>query len=177
MAIKKTKKVKKANPIPKGYHTVTPYLIVKGAAKAIDFYKKAFGAKVVDKSVCKESGLVMHAELKIGESMLMLSDEWTGPESYGGRSPKTLKGSTVWIHLYVKDVDAAFKKAVKSGGKVLQALEDMFWGDRFCQIEDPFGHKWALATHKEDLTKKEIEKRMKECLAECSKPKKTKKKK
>ncbi len=170
---------KKVNPIPKGYHSVTPYLMVKGAAKAIDFYKKAFGAKVMERCNCPETGLVVHAELKIGDSMVMLADEPPKPkECCGGLSPLTLKGTSVLLHLYVKNVDTAFKQAVKSGCKVLMPLTDMFWGDRFGQLQDPFGHKWALATHKEDLSKKEIEKRAKEFMKQCmAKKKETPKKK
>lgn len=163
---------KKADPIPKGYHTVTPFLIIKGAAKAIDFYKKAFGAKVLSRCDCPDSGMVMHAELKIGDSMVMLADEWKGSEGCTALSPKSLKGTCVYLHLYVKNVDIAFKAAVKSGAKVLMPVTDMFWGDRHGQLEDPFGHKWSIATHKEDLSKKEIEKRAMECMSEC-KPKKS----
>jgi len=164
---------KKVDPIPKGYHTITPYLIVKGAAKALDFYKKAFGAKVITRCDCPETGMLMHAELKIGDSMFMLSDECPGKEGKGTASPKTLKGVCVCLHLYVKNVDTSFNKAVKSGAKVTMPVADMFWGDRYGQIEDPFGHRWSLSTHKEDLSKKEIEKRAKEFFS--SKKKKAKK--
>lgn len=154
---------KKVAPIPKGFHAISPYLMVKNAAKAIDFYKKAFGAKVLTRCDCPESGKVMHSELQIGDSIFMLSDECPGQEGCGVVSPKSLKGTSVMLHMYVKNVDVAFKKAVKSGAKVTKPLEDMFWGDRYGQVEDPFGHRWSMATHKEDLTKKQIEKRAMEC--------------
>jgi uncharacterized glyoxalase superfamily protein PhnB len=149
---------KKVKPIPEGYHTMSAYLIVKNGAKAIDFYKKAFGAKVL--TVCEgEKGKIMHAELQIGDSIFMLSDEYKGKDGCGVLSPKSLKGTSVMLHLYVKDVDKAFAQAVKSGAKVLRPLADMFWGDLYGQVEDPFGHQWSLATHIEDLTDDEINER------------------
>lgn len=136
---------KKVKAIPEGFHTITPYLTLKEAAKAIKFYKDAFGAKEVDVNYSPD-GKVMHAILKIGDSLIMLSDEF--PESdFGVSTPHSLKGTTTLFYLYVEDVDTAFNKAVKAGGKVKTPVEDMFWGDRYGQIEDPFGHLWSLATH------------------------------
>jgi PhnB protein len=145
-----------AKPIPQGYHTVTPYLTVKGAAQAIDFYKRAFGAQEVERMPGPDGTSVMHAELKIGDSIVMLSDEFP---QMGTRSPQTLGGSTVSLFLYVPDVDAAFKRAVDAGAKATMPPADMFWGDRFGKVADPFGHAWGLATHTEDLSPDEIRRR------------------
>jgi PhnB protein len=142
-------------PIPAGYHTVTPYLIVKGAASAIDFYKRAFGASELMRLASPE-GKIGHAEIKIGNSHIMLADEF--PEM-GARSPQTLGGSPVSIMLYVEDADARFNQAVAAGAKVLRPMKDQFYGDRSGMVSDPFGHDWAIATHKEDLTAEEIQKR------------------
>jgi len=142
-------------PIPDGYRTVTPYLFVKGAAKALDFYKKAFGAAELMR-FADPSGRVGHAELKIGDSIIMLADEH--PEM-GVRGPQSYGGSGSSIVLYVEDVDARFQQAVAAGAKVLRPLQDQFYGDRTGTIEDPFGHTWTLATHKEDLTPEEIQRR------------------
>jgi PhnB protein len=145
-----------AKPIPAGFHTVTPYLVVRGAAKAIDFYKRAFGAEERMRMPGPE-GRVMHAEIQIGDSILMLSDEMP---DMGSKSPQTLGGSPGSLFLYVQDVDRAFQRAVDAGAQVKMAVADMFWGDRFGQVVDPFGHEWGLATHKEDLTPQEIARRM-----------------
>ncbi len=158
---KKTKKLiakpkkKKVTAIPKGYNSVTPYLILKQAAKAIDFYKKVFGAK--ERMRMEYSGKIGHAELKIGDSVIMLADEC--PEK-GAMSPNGSVG--VCIHLYVKDVDAVFKKAVSSGAKMLRDVNNMFYGDRSGGIEDPFGHQWNIATHIENVTPAKLRKRAKE---------------
>jgi len=141
----------KAGPIPKGFHTITPHLVVAGAAAAIDFYKKAFGAEEVTR-MPGPGGRLMHAEIRIGNSQLMLADEM--PE-FGNKSPKSLGGTPVTVHLYVDNVDAVYDRAVKAGAKATMPLMDAFWGDRYGQIEDPFGHKWGLATHVEDLTPEE----------------------
>ena len=146
---------KKVNWIPEGYHTLTPYLAIRDAARAIEFYKKAFGAEEVTR-MHWPNGTVMHAEMKIGDSFFMLGEESV---EMGSPSPQTLKGTTQGVFMYVKDVDAAFKRAVDAGAKVTMELGDMFWGDRYGKLEDPFGHSWALATHKEDLTAAEIHKR------------------
>ena len=148
-------------PIPKGFHTVTPYLVVNDAARAIDFYKRAFGAQEHAR-MDAPGGKIGHAELKIGDSMIMLSDEM--PQN-GTRSPRSLGGSPVGIFLYVQDVDAVFKQAVSAGAMAEAQPADMFWGDRYGKLADPFGHQWSLATHKEDVSPKEMEKRTKEAMA------------
>jgi PhnB protein len=145
-----------AKPIPDGYRTATPYLTIKGAAQAIEFYKRAFGAQEGGRMTGPDGKSVMHAEIKIGDSMLMLSDEFP---QMGSRSPETLGGTTGAIFLYVPDVDSAFKRAVDAGARAIMPPTDMFWGDRFGKLVDPFGHEWAMATHKEDLTPEEIRKR------------------
>ena len=141
---------------PEGMHTATPHLIIKGASKAIEFYKKAFGAEELF-SMPGPGGSVMHAEIKIGDSVIYLADE--APD-WGCVGPQTLKGSSVTIHLYVPDCDAAYDRAVKAGATASMPLQDMFWGDRYGKITDPFGHVWSLATHKEDLSPDEIGQRM-----------------
>ena len=146
--------------IPDGYHTITPALIQREAKKAIDFYRKAFGAEVLA-SMPSPDGRVMHAEIKIGDSILFISDEF--PEwSPDTKSPQTTGAVTATLNLYVQDADAAFKRAVDAGAKPLMPPSDMFWGDRFGKVVDPFGHHWGLATHKEDLTPDQMEKRKKE---------------
>ncbi len=145
----------KAKPIPDGYHTATPYLIVRGGANAIEFYKKAFSAKEVMR-VEGPQGKVGHAEIKIGDSPIMLADEF--PEM-GFRSPQSLGGAGMALLLYVEDADAMFQQATAAGGKVVKPLQDQFYGDRSGTIEDPFGHVWTVATHKEDLSHEEIQKR------------------
>jgi PhnB protein len=144
-------------PIPEGYHSVTPYLIVSGAAKAIDFYVKALGATEVMRM--DHGGKIGHAEIKLGDSHVMLADEF--PEM-GARSPESLGGTPVGICLYVTNVDELFNRAVDAGAKVERPVQDQFYGDRSGTIVDPFGHKWTIATHKEDLTPEQIEKRMAE---------------
>lgn len=148
------RKGKKVSFIPKGYHTVTPYLIVNGGMRAVEFYKKAFAAKVV---VCMvQKGRLGHAELTMGDSKIMLSD---GCPEMKTSSPKELGGSPVSIYLYVKNVDATVKRAVAAGAKLIRPVEDQFYGDRSGGVEDPFGHQWYIATHIEDLTKAQIKKR------------------
>ncbi len=142
--------------IPDGYYSLTPYLVIKGAAEAIEFYKKVFGA-VETVRMPGEGGRIMHAEVKIGNSMLMLSDE--NAES-GYLSPATLGGATASVMLYTDDVDATFKKAIAAGAKSESEPADMFWGDRMGNLKDPFGHNWAIATHKEDVSPEEMQKRM-----------------
>lgn len=154
----------KVQPIPKGYHSVTPYLVVNDAARAIDFYQRAFGAK----EIMRMSGpgdKIGHAELKIGDSMIMLSDEIPGT---GNKSPRSLGGSPVSIFLYLADVDATFKQAVAAGAKVDAPLANMFWGDRYGKLADPFGHSWSLATHVEDVAPEEMSKRAKEAMAKMA---------
>ena len=144
-----------AKPIPDGYHTATPYLVVQNAASAIEFYKKAFGAEELMR-LASPDGKIGHAEIKIGDSPIMLADEY--PEM-GYRGPRALGGSPVSIMLYVEDVDARFNQAVAAGAKVVRPVMDQFYGDRSGNIEDPFGHVWTIATHKEDVSPEEIEKR------------------
>ncbi len=145
----------KVKPVPEGYHTITPYLCIKGAAAAIDFYKKAFGARELYRMAAPE-GKIGHAELQIGDSRFMLADEY--PE-INFRSPKSLGGSPVNLHIYVEDVDAFVDKAVAGGVKVTRPLRNEFYGDRTASLEDPFGHSWSVATHVEDVPPEEMEKR------------------
>ena len=150
--------------IPEGYHTATPYLVVRNAAEAIEYYKKAFGAQEVMRMPTPD-GKIGHAELKIGDSMVMLADENDRGTS---KAPQTLGGTTAGIMLYVEDADATFHHAINAGGKVFMPLTDMFWGDRFGQLTDPFGQAWSVATHKEDVSPAEMEKRMKQFAAQMS---------
>lgn len=140
-------------PVPDGFHTVTPYLVCAGASDAIAFYKKAFGA-TEQLRVPTPGGKLMHACIKIGDSLIMLNDEF--PEM-GALGPKSRQGTSVTIHLFVVDADAAFARAVKAGATVKMPLQDMFWGDRYGLLEDPFGHSWSIASHQRDLTAKEIQ--------------------
>jgi PhnB protein len=144
-----------AKPIPEGYHSVTPYLYMKGAARAIEFYKKAFRA-TERMRITQPDGRVGHAELQIGDSVIMMADEF--PEM-GVRSPESLGGSPVSIHLYVEDADATFQQAVAAGATVRRPIADQFYGDRLGGLTDPFGHTWWISTHIEDLSPEEIEKR------------------
>jgi PhnB protein len=144
-----------AKPIPDGYHTVTPYLICRGAAKALEFYKEAFGADELFR-MPRPDGRVMHAEIRIGDSPIMLADEVAEMQAL---SPASLGGSPVGILLYVEDVDARFDRAIRAGGTVVRPVQDQFYGDRSGTLLDPFGHKWTIATHKEDLSLEEVRKR------------------
>jgi PhnB protein len=141
--------------IPDGHHTVTPYLAIKNGVDALAFYKRAFGATEVYKLIMPD-GRLGHAEIRVGDSLLMLADEF--PE-YGGKSPKTLGGSPVSMHLYVQDVDAFCQKAVAAGATQRKPVKDQFYGDRSGQLEDPYGHLWWVATHKEDVPPDEMQKR------------------
>lgn len=143
-------------PIPDGYHTATPYLIVKDGAGAIEFYKKAFGAKELLRCPMP-GGKLGHAEVKIGDSPIMLADEFP---DMGYRSPQSLGGTPVSILLYVENVDARFNQAIAAGAKALMPVKDQFYGDRSGTLTDPFGHVWTIATHKEDVSEEEIQKRM-----------------
>ena len=154
----------KVKPIPEHMHSVTPHLVVAGAANAIEFYKKAFGA-TEEARLPGPGGKIMHAMIRIGGSAIMLVDEM--PE-WGALGPKTLKGSPVTIHLYVEDADAFVARAVKAGAKVTMPVADMFWGDRYGKIEDPFGHQWSVGTHVRYLTPEEAERAMKEMYAQPS---------
>jgi PhnB protein len=146
----------KVKPIPEGYNSITPYLAIKGAVQAIAFYKEVFGAK---ERICMDAnGKVAHAELQIGDSMIMLADEFPEMEFFApkdGRPP-------VSIHLYVENVDTTFEKAVKAGAKVIQPLANQFYGDRSGMIEDPYGHVWNISSHVEDVAPEEMERRQKE---------------
>ena len=144
-------------PIPEGYHSVTPYLIIDGATQAIDYYKKAFGAVELFRMPAP-GGKIGHAELKIGDSPIMLADEH--PEM-GYKSPTSWGGSAVSLMIYVEDVDTVFKQAIAAGGKEQQAVKDQFYGDRTGTLTDPFGHVWTIATHKEDVSTEEMQQRMK----------------
>ena len=142
-----------AKPIPEGFTAVTPYLTVSDAPRAIEFYKRAFGAKEVSRLECEESKKVMHAELELFGSRLMLADEFPEQDCM---SPEHYKGTTVCLHLYVKDCDAVFEKARRAGARPLVPLADTFWGDRFGRLQDPFGHEWSVATRKRELTPEQV---------------------
>jgi PhnB protein len=151
-------------PIPEGYHSVTPYLIIEGAGEAIEFYKKAFGAKELFRFPTPD-GKVGHAELKLGDSPIMLADAYP---AMGYNSPKSLGGSPVSLMVYVEDVDTVFNQAVEAGATVKEAVTDKFYGDRSGSLIDPFGHVWHVATHKEDVSMEEMEKRAKAASAASS---------
>ena len=155
---------KKVKPIPDGMHTVTPHLVVAGAAKAIDFYKKAFKATELAR-IPGPDGTLMHAMVKIGNSNVMLVDE--NPQ-WGIFGPHALKGSSVTIHLSVADADAVAAQAVAAGAKVTMPVDDMFWGDRYGVLQDPFGHKWSVATHVRDISPDEMKAAMKAEMAKMS---------
>jgi len=142
--------------VPEGMHTVTPHLVCAGAADAIEFYKRAFGA-VETARLAGPQGKLAHAMIRIGDSAVMLVDEF--PER-GALSPISLKGSPVTIHLYVVDVDATVERAVKAGAKIIMPVADMFWGDRYGQLVDPFGHRWSVGTHIRDVSMEEAQQAM-----------------
>ena len=142
--------------IPDGMHTVTPHLVCAGAADAMEFYKKAFNAVELSR-LPGPGGKLMHASLRIGNSVIMLSDDF--PE-HGSSGPKALKGTPVVLHLYVEDADAFAKRAAGAGAKITMPVADMFWGDRYGQLEDPFGHRWSVATHVRDMKPEEIQEAM-----------------
>ena len=147
-------------PVPEGYHTVTPYLIIKGAAQAIDYYKNVFGATVVVR-MDGPNGTVGHAELQIGDSRIMLADENL---NMGYRSATSIGASPVSLYLYLPDVDRVVDKAVASGAKIVKPVQDQFYGDRSGFIQDPFGHFWGIATHVEDVSEQEMKERMKKVM-------------
>ncbi len=153
-----------AKPIPAGMHTVTPHLVIRGAAEAIEYYSKAFGA-VETSRVPGPNGRIMHAALRIGDSTVMLMDEM--PEC-GALGPRALKGSPVTIHLYVDDADAVFERAVQAGAKATMPVSEQFWGDRYGVLEDPFGQPWSIATHVRDVTEKEIAEAMRKMAASAA---------
>ena len=153
-----------AKPIPDGFHTLTPHLIVKGAAEAIDFYKKAFNAREAERHTMPDGKTIMHARINIGDSVVMLADEFP-PKAL---SPKSRGGTSVFLHIYVEDADTLFDRAVKAGCVVRMPLMDQFWGDRYGQLEDPYGHCWSIATHKQDLTPAQLEANAKAAFAKMS---------
>ena len=146
--------------IPDGYHSATPYLIVKGAATAIDYYKRAFGATELFR-MADDKGTVGHAEIKIGDSVIMLADETPGAVCH---TPRSLGGSSVGMMIYVNDVDTVFKRAVEAGGKSLRPLTNQFYGDRSGTLEDPYGHVWTVATHVEDVPPEDLKRRAQQAM-------------
>ena len=156
----------KVNFIPTGYHTVTPSLVVRGGKRAIEFYKQAFGAKELGAMYMPDGEKLMHAEIQIGDSRVMLGEE--SPEM-GAVSPQTLGGTPASLNLYVEDCDAAFNRAVSAGAKPSMPPSDMFWGDRYGKVTDPFGHSWGILTHKEDVSEKEMGKRAQEWMSTMAK--------
>ncbi|HEY2459264.1 MAG TPA: VOC family protein [Candidatus Acidoferrum sp.] len=155
---------KAVKPIPVEYHTVTPQLTCKDASRAIEFYKNVFGANEVSRFTGPD-GKVMHAEIKIGDSRIMINDEFPGMAS----APVANSNGSFSLFLYVADVDSVFDKAVKAGSKSLMPVSDQFWGDRFGKVTDPFGHQWGLATHVEDVSKEEMQRRGQEMFSKMSK--------
>jgi PhnB protein len=152
------------DPIPEGYPTLTPALAVEDAAEAIEFYKRAFGAKERGRMPGPD-GKIAHAELEIGDGVVMLADPF---EQSSIKPPRELGGTSMGLFMYVEDVDAAVQRAVDAGATVTSPVEDQFWGDRFGKVADPFGHEWQIATHKEDVTSEEIMERGKEAMASLS---------
>ncbi len=155
-------------PIPDGFQTITPHITVRDVVKAIEFYKTAFGAETVGIMYMPDKKTVMHAQIKIGNSPLMMAEE--APQ-WGSASPLMLGNSPVILHLYVKDVDASFKQAVQAGATPKMPPMDMFWGDRYSQVVDPFGHRWSIATHIKDMTPAEMAKGAEEAFAQMAKGK------
>jgi PhnB protein len=153
--------------IPEGFRTLTPHMVIRHAGEAIEFYKRAFGAEEMARMPGPDGKTVMHAELKIGDSMVMLCDEFPG--AGGCAAPDSLKGTTVTLHLYVEDADAMFQRAVAAGAKVAMPVMDTFWGDRYGKLTDPFGHQWGVATHKRDLTPEQIQKNAAEFFSKMGK--------
>lgn len=157
----------RVEPIPRDYHSISPILVIRGAARAIDFYQKAFAADVLFRQDGPD-GKLMHAALKIGDSVIMLGEECAPHEGHAEecvRSPEDLQGTTINLYLYTKDVDHVFERAVQAGGKEMMPVDNMFWGDRMGMIRDPFGHVWSVATHVEDLTPQQMEQRAQEFFA------------
>ena len=160
---KKRSKSKKVSPVPKGFQTVTASLIVRNADQAIDFYKKAFGAKELFRMTIPNTNTIMHAEVKIGDSILMITDEMPQMKCL---SPQSVGGTSTAFYTYVKDVDKVFNQALAAGATETMPLMDAFWGDRTGQLMDPFGHMWSLATRKQNLSKKEMNKAAQQWLAQ-----------
>jgi PhnB protein len=156
----------KVKAVPDGFHTVTPHLTVRDATRALEFYKQAFGAQVLH-VMPAPGGKVMHAAIKIGDSILMLNDEF--PEYGGDPAPSATSGSGVALHIYLDNVDAAFERAVSAGASVKMPLMDQFWGDRYGIVKDPFGHKWSLATHTRDMSPEEMQKEQEKAFSKMPK--------
>lgn len=154
-----------SKPIPDGYHTLTPHIVVGDGAAAIEFYKTAFGAEENGRMMTPDGKALMHAQLTIGDSVIMLGGEMP-PNAL---SPKSRGGTSVFLHLYVPDADASFDRAVKAGGTVRMPVSDMFWGDRYGVVEDPYDHQWAIATHKVDYTPEQMAANAKEFFAKAPK--------
>lgn len=152
----------KVKTIPEGYHTLTPHITVRDARQAMTFYKKVFGAEDRGAAPGPDGDKVMHAEVKIGDSILMLNDEFP---DWGCHSPLSKEGAGVCIHVYVDDVDTVFQRAIEAGATATMPVQDTFWGDRYGRFKDPFGHAWSVATHKEDLTPEQIQQRAAEAFA------------
>ena len=151
-------------PVPEGYHTITPYLAVENASEAIDFYQRAFGAQERVR-MDGPGGAIMHAELQVGDSMIMLSDPF--PQS-STTPPKQLGGTSVSIFAYVENIDDVYKQAIDAGASSLMEPDDMFWGDRFGSVQDPFGHSWTIATHIEDVEPEEMQRRSEEFMSQMA---------
>jgi uncharacterized glyoxalase superfamily protein PhnB len=154
----------RVNPIPEGFRTLTPHLIIQNAGAAIEFYKRAFGAEELLRMNGPDGKSVMHAEIRIGDSAVMIAEEYP---QMGCRGPKAIGGSPVTLHLYVPDVDAAMKRAAGAGAEITMPVADMFWGDRYGKLKDPFGHEWSIATHKEDLTPEQCAERANKFFEAC----------
>ena len=156
----------KVNPIPTGYHTVTPSLVVRGGKQAIEFYKRAFGAKELGAMYMPDGQKLMHAEIQIGDSRVMLGEESL---DMGSKAPPTLGGSPVSLNIYTEDCDAVFNTAVSAGATATMQPTDMFWGDRYCKVTDPFGHGWGILTHKEEVSEAEMGRRAQEWMSSMAK--------
>ncbi len=155
-------------PIPEGYHTLTPHIVVDNANEAIEFYKKAFGAVEVCRMMVPDGKRIMHAEIKIGDSHLMIADEFPDMAACGNKSARTLGGTPIGLHLYVTDVDQVFERVVKAGAKIMMPLDTMFWGDRYGKVQDPYGLVWSIATHVRDVDPMEMERASKEMFKEMA---------
>lgn len=149
-------------PIPEGMHSVTPHLVCEGAADALAFYAQAFGAVEMGRMEGPD-GKIMHAQMRIGDSHIMLADDFP---DYGSRGPRALQGTPVVIHLYVPDADATWNQALAAGAQPVMPLADMFWGDRYGQVVDPFGHRWSIATHQRDMTPEQMQQAMQEAMTQ-----------
>jgi len=156
----------KVSPVPEDFHTITPHLVVRGVARAIDFYQRAFGAAELYRNIAPDGISIMHSEMLLGDSRFFVNDEFL---DWGIFSPETTNGSPVTLHLYVEDVDAVFNQAARAGAEVLMPLENAFWGDRYGILKDPFGHRWSVASRLEDLSPTEVQKRAREFTSKAEK--------